>query len=115
MQIRYEVMFVAIGLSEVLVQSRPRSAYYFTLEVLLLFRAMAKKDFTQVAHAVFMQATGGPPVKTAKQLAGRKGGLKGGKTRMAAASDAEKARLSAMGVTARKMAPAGEAGAVVKK
>ena len=39
-----------------------------------------KKDFTQVAHAVFVQAIGGPPLKTAKQLVGRKGGLKGGKT-----------------------------------
>lgn len=61
-----------------------------------------KKDFTQVAHAVFTQAVGGAPVKTAKQLAGRKGGLVGGKNRMAMATDEEKARLSAMGVAARK-------------
>jgi hypothetical protein len=40
----------------------------------------SKKDFTQVAFAVFQQAVGEVP-KTApspKQEAGRKGGLKGG-------------------------------------
>ena len=77
MQIRYEVMFVAIGLSQVLVQSRPRSAYYFTLEVLLLFRAMAKKDFTQVAFAVVLRATGEvvAPAPSKKQESARKAGL----------------------------------------
>jgi hypothetical protein len=62
----------------------------------------SKKDFTQVAHAVFVQAIGGAPMKTAKQLAGRKGGLAGGKTRMSNITDEEKARLSALGVAARK-------------
>lgn len=74
-----------------------------------------KKDFTQVAHAVLVQATGGPPVKTAKQLAGRKGGLVGGKRRMEAATDEEKARVSALGVAARKKAPAVAAGAKITK
>ena len=75
----------------------------------------SKKDYTQVAHAVFVQATGGPPVRTAKQIAGRKGGLAGGKKRLGSATDEEKARVSALGVAARKKAPAGEAGAMVKK
>lgn len=74
-----------------------------------------KKDFTQVAHAVFVQATGGPPVKTAKQLAGRQGGLKGGKTRMAALTDEQRTALALKGVAARKKAPAVEAGAKITK
>jgi hypothetical protein len=72
----------------------------------------SKKDFTQVAHAVFVQAAGGPPVKTAKQLAGRKGGLVGGKKRMADATEEEKARLSALGVAARKPPAPSDAGGV---
>jgi hypothetical protein len=74
-----------------------------------------KKDFTQVAHAVFVQATGGAPVKTAKQLAGRKGGLAGGKKRMAALTDEQRTALALKAVAARKKAPAGGAGALVKK
>lgn len=73
----------------------------------------AKKDFTQVAHAVFQQAIGAAPIKTetAKQAAGRKGGLVGGKKRMEALSEAERKALSAKAVAARKKAPAVEAGA----
>jgi hypothetical protein len=75
-----------------------------------------KKDFSQVAHAVFVQATGGPPVKTAKQLAGRQGGLKGGKTRMAALTDEERLELAAQGMAARKPpAPSDAGGVKVKK
>lgn len=76
-----------------------------------------KKDFTQVAHAVFMQATGAvEPVKdTPKQIAGRKGGLKGGKARMGVLTDEQRTALALKGVAARKKAPAGEAGATVKK
>lgn len=74
-----------------------------------------KKDFTQVAHAVFVQATGGPPLKTAKQLAGRQGGLKGGKARMDAMTDEQRAALALKGVAARKKAPAAEAGAKITK
>lgn len=70
-----------------------------------------KKDFTQVAHAVFVQATGGAPVKTAKQLAGRAGGLKGGKTRMAALSDDERRDLALKAVAARKAPASSKAGA----
>ena len=75
----------------------------------------SKKDFTQVAHAVFVQATGGAPVKTAKQLAGRAGGLKGGKKRMESMTDAQRSELAAKGVSARKKAPAVQAGAAIKK
>ena len=74
-----------------------------------------KKDFTQVAHAVFVQATGGPPVKTAKQLAGRKGGLVGGKKRMAVLTDEQRTALALKGVAGRKKAPAVEAGAKITK
>lgn len=44
----------------------------------------AKKDFTQTAFAVFQQAVGEVPKKapSPKQVAGRKGGLKGGAKRM---------------------------------
>ena len=73
-----------------------------------------KKDFTQVAHAVFVQATGGPPLKTAKQLAGRKGGLVGGKRRMESISAEERARLSELGLAARKTPASNGAGAVKK-
>lgn len=77
-----------------------------------------KKDFTQVAHAVFLQATGVVPKKTApsaKQIAGRKGGLKGGKARMGTMTDEQRTALALKGVAGRKKAPAGEAGAAVKK
>ena len=69
-----------------------------------------KKDFTQVAFAVFQQATGGPPVKTAKQIAGRKGGLAGGKKRMESMTDEERVKLSALGVAARKTPASSQAG-----
>ena len=71
-----------------------------------------KKDFTQVAHAVFVQATGGPPLKTAKQLAGRKGGLKGGSARMGAMTEEQRLELAARGVAARKPPAASDAGGV---
>ena len=46
---------------------------------------MPKKDFTQIAFNVVQQATGEapkPPPETPAKQASRKGGLKGGKTRM---------------------------------
>ena len=77
----------------------------------------AKKDFTQVAFAVAQQATGAVPKQApnAKQLAGRSGGLKGGKARMQALTLEQRTALALKGVAGRKKAPAGEAGAVVKK
>ena len=103
MQIRYEVMFVAIGLSQVLVQSRPRSAYYFTLEVLLLFRAMAKKDFTQVAFAVVQRATGEvvAPAPSKKQESARKAGLVGGPARAAKLTAEQRAEIAKVAATTR--------------
>lgn len=71
-----------------------------------------KKDFTQVAHAVFVQATGGAPVKTAKQLAGRKGGQVGGKKRMESLTDKQRLELAARGVAARKAPAPSDAGGV---
>jgi hypothetical protein len=71
-----------------------------------------KKDFTQVAHAVFVQATGGPPVKTDKQLAGRQGGLKGGQKRMQALTEEQRLELAAKGVAARKPPAPSDAGGV---
>lgn len=64
-------------------------------------------------HDVFMQATGAAPKPklSAKEVAGRKGGLVGGKKRMDSMTDEEKAKLSAMAVAARKKAPAIQTGA----
>lgn len=77
---------------------------------------MAKKDFTQVAHAVFQQATGATPkpAQTAKQAAGRKGGIKGGKARMDALTEAQRHELAMRGVEARKAADLPKAGGRVK-
>lgn len=77
-----------------------------------------KRDFSQVAHDVMMRATGQAPTKkapSAKQVAGRAGGLKGGKARMDAMSQDERSALAMKGVAARKKAPAGKAGATTTK
>ena len=58
---------------------------------------MPKKDFSQVAFDVVQQATGEaskPPAKTARQEAGRKGGLKGGSSRMAQMTTEERRELA---------------------
>jgi hypothetical protein len=75
-----------------------------------------KKDFTQVAHAVFVQATGGAPASkvTAKQEAGRKGGLAGGKKRMAALTEAQRHELAMLGVASRKAPTVPKAASAVK-
>lgn len=65
---------------------------------------MAKKDFTQVAFAVVQQATGEtpkPPEKTAKQEAGRKGGLRGGNSRMASMTTEQRRELALKAAGAR--------------
>jgi hypothetical protein len=75
--------------------------------------ATKRKDFTQIAFAVFQRATGGAVSKAApnaKQIAGRKGGLIGGKKRMDSMTDDEKAKLSALGVAARKTPASSRAG-----
>ncbi len=79
---------------------------------------MPKKDISQLAKFIVDQAVGEVPKPaplTAKQLAGRKGGQKGGKSRMEAMTEEQKTALALKGVAARKKAPAGEAGASVKK
>jgi hypothetical protein len=65
---------------------------------------MPKKDFSQIAFSVVQQATGEepkPPIKTAKQEARRKGGLKGGKSRMASMTDEERKELALKAAGAR--------------
>ena len=81
-------------------------------------RLATKKDFTQVAHAVFLQAIGDasrPKPLTAKQIAGSKGGKRGGKARMTALTEEQRTALALKGVAGRKNAPAVEAGATIKK
>lgn len=76
---------------------------------------MPKKDFTQIAFDVVQQATGEAPkaALTPKQDAGRKGGLKGGASRMAKMTDEEKRELALKAAGARwsKNAPASKTGA----
>ena len=64
---------------------------------------MPKKDFTQVAFSVVQQATGEEPkpALTPKQEAGRKGGLKGGSSRMADLSEEERSELAKKAAQAR--------------
>lgn len=64
---------------------------------------MPKKDFTQVAFDVVRQATGDAPkpTLTQKQEAGRKGGLKGGASRMADLSEADRSELAKKAAQAR--------------
>jgi hypothetical protein len=64
----------------------------------------AKKDFTQVAFDVVRRATGevAPPAPpTEKQVASRKGGLKGGAKRMADMTDEQRKALAAKAAAAR--------------
>ena len=76
-----------------------------------------KRDFSQVMHDVALQATGAAPKPklTAKQAAGRKGGLVGGKMRMESMTDEERAKMSALGVAARKTPASSGAGVKVTK
>ena len=62
-----------------------------------------KKDFSQVAHAVFLQATGAAPVKkeTPKQVAGRKGGLKGGASRAIVLTPEQRSEIARVAAQAR--------------
>ena len=65
---------------------------------------MPKKDFTQIAFDVVQQATGEvpkPAAATPRQEAGRKGGLKGGASRMAQMTDEEKRELALKAAGAR--------------
>lgn len=62
-----------------------------------------KKDFTQVAHAVVMQATGTALVKTEtlKQVAGRKGGKKGGASRAIILTPEQRSEIARVAAQAR--------------
>lgn len=70
---------------------------------------MSKKDFSQTAFDVVRIATGEVPKQSpsAKQEAGRKGGLKGGATRMEAMTAEERKALAlkAAGARWKKDAP----------
>lgn len=63
----------------------------------------SKKDFTQVAFAVFQQAVGEVPKKapSPKQEASRKGGLKGGRTRADSMTPEERKELALKAASAR--------------
>jgi len=63
----------------------------------------SKKDFTQVAFAVFQQAVGEVPKKapSPQQEAGRKGGLKGGAKRMADLTPEQRKELALKAAGAR--------------
>ena len=64
---------------------------------------MPRKDFTQVAFDVVQQATGQivKPPKSVKAQSGRKGGLKGGKTRMESLTEQERIELAKKAAAAR--------------
>ena len=65
---------------------------------------MPKKDFSQVAFDVVQQATGEaskPPAKTARQEAGRKGGLRGGVGRMDALTPEQRSELAKQAASKR--------------
>jgi hypothetical protein len=55
---------------------------------------MPRKDLNTTAFAIMQQATGEVVPPTPKQLAGRKGGLKGGKTRMDSLSAEQRSALA---------------------
>lgn len=72
-------------------------------------RPSKKLDLSQLAKSIVDQASGDTPkvkMATPKQIAGRKGGLKGGKARMATLTDEQRTALSMKGVAARKEASA---------
>jgi hypothetical protein len=76
---------------------------------------MPKKDFTQIAFSVVQQATGSEtkPKLTPRQENSRKGGLKGGVTRMSSLSDEERKAFAVKAASARwnKSAPISGLGA----
>ena len=71
---------------------------------------MPKKDFSQIAFSVVQQATGAvpkPAAKTARQVNGAKGGVKGGASRMADMTPEQRKELALKAAGARwnKSAP----------
>lgn len=80
-------------------------------------RTNPRKDFTQVAFGVVQQATGASgkedPSAAARKVNSRKGGLKGGKTRMDALTEDQRKELARKAAAARwgQTAPVVETGA----
>ena len=68
---------------------------------------MAKKDFSQIAFSVVQRAIGDAvdPTPTPRQVNGAKGGLKGGKTRMANLTDIERTELAKKAASSRWKKP----------
>ena len=65
---------------------------------------MPKKDFTQIAFDVVRQATGEasrPAPPTERQVNSRKGGLKGGASRMSELTPEQRSALAAKAAKAR--------------
>ena len=65
--------------------------------------SMPKKDFTQIAFSVVQRATGEvtEPLPTPRQENGRKGGLKGGATRMDSLTPEQRSELAKKAAQAR--------------
>lgn len=73
-------------------------------------------DINQLAKRLVDQATGeAPKMDAKKQAAGRKGGAVGGKKRMDALTDEQRAALSLKGVAGRKKAPAKTGASITTK
>ena len=60
-----------------------------------------KKDFTQVAHAVFMQATGAAPKPAAKSESAVRAGRAGGAARGASLTPEDRRRIASEAAKAR--------------
>lgn len=69
----------------------------------MIKKSNPRRDFTQVAFNVVQQATGDAASTklTGKKADSRKGGLKGGKTRMGKLTDAERSELARQAANAR--------------
>ena len=68
---------------------------------------MPRKDINQTAFAVVQQATGEAPAQpeSAKAVAGRKGGLVGGKARAASLTHAKRKKIAKKAAAARWKKP----------
>lgn len=63
----------------------------------MTIKSNPRKDFVQVAHSIFQQASGEAPEKakpTKAQEDGRKGGLKGGAARKAALTSEQRSAIA---------------------
>ena len=62
---------------------------------------MPRKDINTTAFDIVQQATGEVPPLTLRQVASKKGGLKGGVARMAALTPEQRADMARLAATAR--------------